>query len=123
LALLIQLPPKNEITRSRSEFNLSKWIREEVSYEDRWKVYVEIRNAEQREVEGSSITNLTLDVSTIDLGNQTVTLIGDQSSGQFLDFSLGDHVTVSDGNPNVGSSPTATIVEIDLIKKSDKLIS
>jgi len=86
---------ENEITRRRSEFNLSKRIREEVSYEDRWKVYIEIRNAEQRQVQCSSITNLTLDVSTIELESQTVTLIGVQSFGQFLDFSVGDHVTIS----------------------------
>lgn len=112
---------ENEIKRRRSEFNLSKRIREEISHEDRWKVYVEIRNAEQRQAEGSSITNLILDISTVDLGNQTVTLIGDQFFGQFLDFSVGDHVTISDGNPNIGSNPTATIIEIDLIKKSVKL--
>jgi hypothetical protein len=109
------------MTRRRSEFNLSKRIREEVSAEDRWKVYAEIRNAEPRQVEVSSITNLTLVVSTIELGSQTVTLIGDQSFGQFSDFGVGDHVTISDGNPNIGSNPTATIVEIDLIKKSVRL--
>jgi hypothetical protein len=112
---------ENQITRRRSEFSLSKKIREEISHEDRWKVYVEIRDAEQRQAEGSSITNLTLDISTIDLDNQTVTLIGDQSFGRFLDFSVGDHVTISDGNPNIGSNPTATIIEIDLIKKIVKL--
>jgi hypothetical protein len=48
---------------SRSEFKLSKRIREEILDEDRWKVYVEIRNAEQRQAEGSSITNLTLDMT------------------------------------------------------------
>jgi hypothetical protein len=112
---------ENEIIRRSSEFSLSKRIREEISHEDRWKGYVEKRNAEQRQAEGSSITNLTLDVNTIDLSNQTVILIGDQSFGQFLDFSVGDHVTISDGNPNIGSNPTATIIEIDLIKKSVKL--
>jgi hypothetical protein len=112
---------ESEIIRRRSEFKLSKRIREEISYEDRWKVYVEIRNPEQRQAEGSSITNLTLDLNTIDLGNQSVTLIGDQSFGQFLDFSVGDHVTISDGNPNIGSNPTATIVKIDLIERSVRL--
>jgi hypothetical protein len=34
---------------------------------------------------------------------------------------VGDHVTISDGNPNIGSNPTATIVKIDLIGKSVKL--
>jgi CRISPR/Cas system-associated exonuclease Cas4 (RecB family) len=109
---------ENELIRRRSEFNLSKRIREEISHEDRWKEYVGIRNAEQRQAEGSSITNLTLDTNTIDTCDQTVTLLGDQSFGQFLDFSVGDHVTVSDGNPNIGSNPTATITDIDLIKKS-----
>jgi len=112
---------ESEITRRRSEFNLSKRIRDETSYEDRWKVYVESRNAKQRQAEGSAITNLTLMESTIDIDNQTVTLMGDESFGQFLDFSVGDHVTISDGNPNLGSNPTATIVEINLIEKSVKL--
>ena len=112
---------ESEITRRRSEFNLSKRIREETSYEDRWKVYVESRNAKQRQAEGSAITNLTLVESTIDIDNQTVTLMGDESFGQFLDFSVGDHVTISDGNPNLGSNPTATIVEINLVEKSVRL--
>jgi len=112
---------ESEITRRRSEFNLSKRIREETSYEDRWKVYVESRNAKQRQAEGSAITNLTLVESTIDIDNQTVTLMGDESFGQFLDFSVGDHVTISDGNPNLGSNPTATIIEINLIEKSVRL--
>ena len=68
----------------------------------------------------TSITHLTLDISTV-AGNHTVTLIGDQSFGQFLDFSVGDHVTISDRNPNIGSNPTATIVKIDLIEKSVRL--
>jgi hypothetical protein len=32
----------------------------------------------------------------------------------FIDFSIGDYVTISDGNPNLGSNPTATITDIDL---------
>jgi hypothetical protein len=41
--------------------------------------------------------------------NQTVALIGDQLFGQFLDFSVGDHVTVSDGNPNIGSKENCLV--------------
>lgn len=100
---------ENELPRRRSEFSLSKRIREKISHEDRWKEYVEIRNAEQRQAEGSSITNLILDMNTIDVGNQTVALIGDQLFGQFLDFSVGDHVTVSDGNPNIGSKENCLV--------------
>ena len=107
--------------RRKTEFNLSKRIREEISYEDRWKVYVDSRNAKQRQAEGSAITNLYLDWNTLDFHNQTVTLIGDKSFGQFIDFSVGDHVTVSDGNPNLGSNPTAMIIDINLIEKSVRL--
>ena len=34
---------------------------------------------------------------------------------------MGDHITISDENPNFGSNPTATIVKIDLIEKSVRL--
>jgi hypothetical protein len=34
--------------------------------------------------------------------------------GDFIDFSIGDFVTISDGNPNLGSNPTAIITNIDL---------
>jgi hypothetical protein len=112
---------ESEIARRRIEFNLSKRIREEISYEDRWKIYVDLRNAEQRQAEGSAITNLSLDIDTLDFHNQTVTLIGDESFGQFIDFSVGDHVTISDGNPNLGSNPTAMVIGINLIEKSIRL--
>jgi len=112
---------ESEIMRRKTEFNLSKRIREEISYEDRWKVYVDSRNAKQRQAEGSAITNLYLDWNTLDFHNQTVILIGDKSFGQFIDFSVGDHVTVSDGNPNLGSNPTAMIIDINLIEKSVRL--
>src|SRR6185437_4477179 len=83
---------ESEIMRRKTEFNLSKRIREEISYEDRWKVYVDSRNAKQRQAEGSAITNLYLDWNTLDFQNQTVTLIGDKSWGQFIDYSVGEHV-------------------------------
>jgi hypothetical protein len=35
-------------------------------------------------------------------------------SNTFIDFSIGDYVTISDGNPNLGSNPTATITDIAL---------
>ena len=60
-------------------------------------------------------------MGSIDLYKQEVTLLGDKYFGQFIDFSVGDHVTVSDGNPNLGSNPTATVIDIDLIKKSIRL--
>ena len=112
---------ESEIMRRRTEFNLSKRIREEISFEDRWKLYIESRNAKQRQAEGSAITNLCLDRNTLDFHNQIATLIGDESFGQFIDFSVGDHVTVSDGNPNLGSNPTAMVIDINLIKKSVRL--
>jgi hypothetical protein len=111
----------NEIMKRKAEFSLSKRIRTEISLEDRWKVYVELRNPEQRQVEGSAITNLSLEMGSIDLYKQEVTLLGDKYFGQFIDFSVGDHITVSDGNPNLGSNPTATVIDIDLIKKSIRL--
>jgi hypothetical protein len=40
--------------------------------------------------------------------------------GNFVDFSVGDFVTVSDGNPNLGSNPTAIITTIDLTRPSVK---
>jgi hypothetical protein len=39
----------------------------------------------------------------------------------FVDFSVGDYVTISDGNPNLGSNPTAIITDIDVDKQSLKL--
>ena len=38
----------NEIMKRKAEFSLSKRIRTEISLEDRWKVYVELSNPEQR---------------------------------------------------------------------------
>jgi hypothetical protein len=112
---------ENEIVKRKAEFDLSKRIRNEISYEDRWKLYVELRDPQLRQIEGSAITNLTLDMSSIDFVTQELTLTGDEAFGQFLDFSIGDHVTVSDGNPNLGSNPTASIVDIDLRTRSIRL--
>lgn len=112
---------ENEIVKRKAEFDLSRRIRNEISYEDRWKLYIELNGPQQRQLEGSAITNLTLDVSSIDFVTQELTLIGDEAFGQFLDFSIGDHVTVSDGNPNLGSNPTASIIDIDLRRRSIRL--
>ena len=35
-----------------------------------------------------------------------------------MDFSVGEHVTISDGTPNLGSNPTAVISEIDVDENS-----
>lgn len=112
---------ENEIIKRKAEFDLSKRIRKEISYEDRWKLYVELQDAKQRQLEGSAITNLTLDVPSIDFVAQELTLMGDEVFGQFLDFSIGDYVTVSDGNPNLGTNPTASIIDIDLNTRSIRL--
>lgn len=112
---------ENEIIKRKAEFDLSKRIRKEISYEDRWKLYVELKDPEQRQLEGSAITNLALEVSSIDFVAQELTLMGDKAFGQFLDFSIGDYVTVSDGNPNLGSNPTASIIDIDLNTRSIRL--
>ena len=37
-----------------------------------------------------------------------------EALGNFVDFSVGHFVTISDGNPNLGSNPTAIITDIDL---------
>jgi hypothetical protein len=60
-------------------------------------------------------------MSSIDYVTQELTLIGDAAFGQFLDLSVGDHVTVSDGNPNLGSNPTGSIIDIDLKTRSIRL--
>jgi hypothetical protein len=112
---------ENDLIKRKAEFDLSKRIRKEISYEDRWKLYVELHDSYQRQREGSAITNLTLDLSSIDYVAQELTLTGDEAFGQFLDFSIGDHVTISDGNPNLGSNPTASIVDIDLNARSIRL--
>jgi hypothetical protein len=139
---------QEDIERRRVEFNLSKRIREEISYVDRWKVYVNLKNPQQRQEEGSAITNLRIDMNCIDLESQEIKLLYNddkfilESSGEynsqqrqnqyhhhqqplfinnFVDFSVGDYVTISDGNPNLGSNPTAIITDIDVDKQSLKL--
>jgi hypothetical protein len=124
-----KLTQENQIRR-REEFKLSKRIREEVSYVDRWKVYVCLRNPEQRQKEGSAITNLKVDMTSINSESQEIKLLFDRYndelqknsfSNSFIDFSIGDYVTISDGNPNLGSNPTATITDIDLAEGYIKL--
>jgi len=45
-------------------------------------------------------------------------LVGQQGSfGNFVDF-VGDFVTISDGNPNLGSNSTAVVADIDLRRPS-----
>ncbi len=109
---------ENERIKRNIEFNLSKRIREEVSLDDRWKAYVVLQSPEQRQREGSAITNLYIDTSSIDLDKGKIILLGDESFDKFLDFSIGEHVTISDGNPNLGSNPNAVIREIDIDRKS-----
>jgi hypothetical protein len=134
-----KLTYEDQIRRSE-EFKLSKRIREEVSYVDRWKVYVCLRSPEQRQNEGAAITNLKIDMTSIQPESQEIKLLFDKNncdatidksaedrsqkkifSNTFIDFSIGDYVTISDGNPNLGSNPTATITEIDLAKGYIKL--
>ena len=112
---------ENERIKRNIEFRLSKRIREEVSLDDRWKVYVVLQSPEQRQREGSAITNLYIDTSSIDLDKRKLILIGDDSFDRFLDFSIGEHVIISDGNPNLGSNPNAVIREIDIDRKSISL--
>ena len=109
---------EDERTKRNIEFSLSKRIRKEVSLDDRWKVYVVLQEADKRQREGSAITNLHIDTCSIDTEKQKITLVGDEYFGQFLDFSVGEHVTISDGSPNLGSNPTAIIREIDIDEKS-----
>jgi hypothetical protein len=61
----------------------------------------------------------------IDPINQEIVLTSEEgrSFGNFIDFSVGDFVTVSDGNPNLGCNPTAIITDIDLARSSVKLQS
>jgi hypothetical protein len=112
---------ESERIKRNIEFRLSKRIREEVSLDDRWKVYVVLQSPEQRQREGSAITNLYIDTSSIDLDKRKLILIGDDSFDKFLDFSIGEHVIISDGNPNLGSNPNAVIREIDIDRKSISL--
>jgi hypothetical protein len=127
---------QEDLERRRVEFNLSKRIREEISYVDRWKLYVNLKNPQQRQEEGSAITNLRIDINSIDLESQEIRLLYNddcihKEKGQchyqqqqplfinnFVDFSVGDYVTISDGNPNLGSNPTAIITDIDVDKQS-----
>jgi CRISPR/Cas system-associated exonuclease Cas4 (RecB family) len=112
---------KNERIKRNIEFHLSKKIRDEISLEDRWKVYVVLQSPEQRQREGSAITNLYIDPSSIDLDKQQIILLGDDSFDKFLDFSVGEHITISEGNPNLGNNPNAVIREIDIDRKSISL--
>jgi hypothetical protein len=66
-----------------------------------------------------------LDTDKIDPINQEIVLTSEEgrSFGNFIDFSVGDFVTVSDGNPNLGCNPTAIITDIDLARSSVKLQS
>lgn len=112
---------ENDRLKRNIEFSLSKKIREEVSLDDRWKVYIVLQSPEQRQREGSAITNLYIDTSSIDLDNRKIILLGDDSFDKLLDFSIGEHVTISDGNPNLGTNPNAVITEIDINRKSISL--
>lgn len=112
---------ENDRIKRNIEFSLSKKIREEVSLDDRWKVYIVLQSPEQRQREGSAITNLYIDTSSIDLDNRKIILLGDDSFDKLLDFSIGEHVTISDGNPNLGTNPNAVITEIDIDRKSISL--
>jgi hypothetical protein len=114
-----------ELARRRAAFNLSRKIREEISDTDRWKVYVSLRNAEERHADGWALTGLKLDTPEINSINQEIVLTSAENRpfGNFIDFSVGDFVTVSDGNPNLGSNPTAIITDIDLESSSVKLQS
>ena len=110
--------------RRRAAFKLSKTLREEIADTDKWKIYVSFRNAKERHEDGSAITGLKVDTDKIDPINQEMVLVGvDGSFGDFVDFSVGDFVSISDGNPNLGSNPTAIITAIDLKKPSVKIQS
>jgi hypothetical protein len=108
---------EEEIVRRKAAFRLSKTIRDEIADTDRWKVYASFRDANERHGDGWAITGLKVD--SIDLANQELVLVGQNGSfGSFVDFSVGDFVTISDGNPNLGSNPTAIISDIDLKRPS-----
>jgi hypothetical protein len=86
--------------------------------------YVCFRNAKERHEDGWAIIGLKVDTDKIDPINQEVVLVGvDGSFGHFVDFSVGDFVTVSDDNPNLGSNPTSIITAIDLKRPSVKIQS
>jgi len=108
---------KEEIVRRKAAFRLSKTIRDEIANTDRWKVYASFRDANERHSDGWAITGLKVD--RIDLASQEVVLVGQQGSfGNFVDFSVGDFVTLSDGNPNLGTNPTAVVADIYLKRPS-----
>jgi hypothetical protein len=108
---------EHEIVRRKIAFRLSKSIRDEIADTDRWKIYASFRDADQRHNDGWAITGLKVD--RLDLGTQELVLTGEQGSfGNFVDFSVGDFVTISDGNPNLGSNPTAVVADIDLKRPS-----
>lgn len=108
---------EHEIVRRKIAFRLSKSIRDEIADTDRWKIYASFRDAEERHNDGWAITGLKVD--RLDLGIQELVLTGEQGSfGNFVDFSVGDFVTISDGNPNLGSNPTAVVADIDLKRPS-----
>jgi hypothetical protein len=110
--------------RRRAAFKLSKTLREEIADTDKWKIYVSFRNAKERHEDGWAITGLKVDTNKIDAINQEIVLVSvDGSFGNFVDFSVGDFVTISDGNPNLGSNPTAIITAIDLKRPSVKIQS
>jgi hypothetical protein len=61
---------------------------------------------ERFEEVGWAITGLKVDTDKINPINQEVVLVGvDGSFVNFVDFSVGDFVTMSDGNPTLGSNP------------------
>jgi hypothetical protein len=117
-----------DLNRRRAAFRLSKTIRQDIADTDRWKVYVAFRDAKDRHEDGWAIIGLKVDKDSINPSSQELVLVsehkaeGSRSSfGNFIDFSLGDFVTISDGNPNLGSNPTAIITGIDLKRESIKL--
>jgi hypothetical protein len=67
---------------------------------------------------------LKVDTDKINPIDQEVVLVGrNRSFGDFVDFGVGDFVTVSDDSPNLGSNPTAIITDIGLKKPSVKIQS
>jgi hypothetical protein len=113
-----------DLARRRAAFNLSRKIREEISDTDRWKVYASIRNVEERHQDGWALTGLKVVTSEVPINQEIVlTSAKDRPFGNFIDFSVGDFVTISDGNPNLGSNPTAIITNIDLETSSITLQS
>jgi hypothetical protein len=76
-----------------------------------------LRDPLQRQKEGAAIANLKIDLTSINPESQEIKLLFNKDNCEantFIDFSIGDYVTISDGNPNLGSNPTATITDIAL---------